>query len=344
MSNYHFDTYLPLLEKADIAVATRAGILRKYESSVVRQLQELTRMWLRLKLFYNLAPGTEERRIISAISSNAWISLQRMDDHSDFYAESLQSHSKPRGSLVHSKLWNKLIFLEEDHLHYKKNGKRIKILPPESIIGWSPDVNRIPILIEDTRLRSRIALMAGTVLEWWIDRIHIVSVHKKEGLKDELFTLEWVGTLIERNFAPEIGEAKQQDVNTLFALLASHKYDGQLKPRSKEYLEENWSRFLVARVDGIPVGCVEIIPVDTEILELWWIAVNMEFHDFRIGRKLVEAVEEYAYLQNKDIITITNNPKFGVMVESRWFERAESLFLERSQKSSGKRIYFKSIS
>ncbi len=39
--------------------------------------------------------------------------------------------------------------------------------------------------------------------------------------------------------------------------------------------------------------------------------------DFRIGKKLIEEVERFAYLQSKNVIAVTNNPKLGGMFESR---------------------------
>lgn len=74
--------------------------------------------------------------------------------------------------------------------------------------------------------------------------------------------------MIEGNFSPDIGDAREIDVPTLFTLLSAHKYSKHLKPRSIEYLQQYWSRFKVARIDNIPVGCVEVIPVNKDTIEL----------------------------------------------------------------------------
>lgn len=39
--------------------------------------------------------------------------------------------------------------------------------------------------------------------------------------------------------------------------------------------------------------------------------------DYRIGKRLIEEVENYAFLQSKNIISVTNNQKLGGMFEAR---------------------------
>lgn len=341
MPTYHFDTYLPLLQQADIGVAVRSGILRDNHRNIITQLQDLVRMGISLKLFHNVPQWSEAWRLLKGIEQEKWVTPIRISDHDDFYASSITSHGRPSWSEEHKKkMGNKLIFLETDHINNRNKWRRINVLPAEIILNpewlWA--------LIEDTRLRSALTLMAQAVKENQIDRIHILRANRRNGIKEELFTLEGVGTMIEWNFKPEIGDALESDIMTLFLLLSAHKYSGQLKPRSMDYLREHWGRFKVARIDNVAVGCVEMISINNDTLELWGIAVNLDFMDFRIGKKLIEEVERFAYLQSKNVIAVTNNPKLGGMFESRWYVRAEHIFPDRIAQSPWKKLYLKIIS
>lgn len=342
MPNYHFNTYLPLLQQADIGVVVRSWILRDHHKSIANQLQDLVRMDISFKLFHNVPQGTEAERLLKWIEQTKWVTLIRISDHDDFYASSISKHRRPAWSDEHKKkMWNKLIFLETDHINDRNKWRRINVLPAEIILdnpAW------LSTLIEDTRLRSALALMAQAVIENEIDRIHILRANRKNGIKEELFTLEGVGTMIEGNFKPEIGDAIESDVTTLFLLLSAHKYSGQLKPRSMDYLREHWGRFKVARIDNVAVGCVEMIPINQDTIELWGIAVNLDFMDYRIGKRLIEEVESFAYLQSKNVIAVTNNQKLGGMFEARWYMRAEHLFSDRIDQSPWKKLYLKIIS
>ncbi len=341
MPNYHFDTYLPLLQQSDIGIAVRSGILRDHQKNIVDQIQNLTRMGISLKLFHNIPQGTEANKLLKWIDNDRWVTPVRISDHDDFYATSISTHGRPVWSDEHKKkMGNKLIFLESDHINDRRTKRRINILPAELILDTPEGLWK---LIEDTRLRSALLLMAQAVTKNEIDRVHILRANRRNGLKEELFTLEGTWTMIEGNFKPEIGDAREWDITILFALLSAHKYSGQLKPRSMEYLAQYWGRFKVARVDDIPVGCVEIIPIDDNTIELWGIAVNLDFMDFRIGKRLIEDVENFAYLQSKNVIAITNNSKLWGMLEARGYIRAEHIFPERIALSPWKRLYLKII-
>lgn len=341
MPNYHFDTYLPLLQQSDIGIAVRSSILRDHKKNIVDQIQNLTRMGISLKLFHNIPQGTEANKLLKWLDNDRWVTSVRISDHDDFYATSISTHGRPIWSDEHKKkMGNKLIFLESDHINDRRTKRRINILPAELILDTPEGLWK---LIEDTRLRSALLLMAQAVTKNEIDRIHILRANRKNGIKEELFTLEGAWTMIEGNFKPEIDDTREWDITILFALLSAHKYSGQLKPRSMEYLAQHWGRFKVARVDDIPVGCVEVIPIDDNTLELWGIAVNLDFMDFRIWKRLIEEVEAYAYLQNKNVIAISNNSKLWWMLESRGYIQADHIFPDRISQSPWKKLYLKII-
>lgn len=297
-------------------------------------------MWVCFRILHNVWPE-EARRLLKWLEDNTNVSASRIEKNLDFYYESIRVSSKSQESQEHKKkMWNKLIFFETDYLRSHRNGKRINLLPAETVIARS---EYLSWLIGNTRLRSAVILMARAVIRWEIDRIHILHAGKRNCMKEELFTLNGSGTMVEWNFNPIIDGASDRDIPIILDLLQSYKYAKLLKPRNKAYLEENWKRFRVARIDGIPVGCVEIIPFSATIIELGGIAVNVWFLDFRIWKRLIEKVEEEAFLQSKDIVVVTNNLKLIWMLEARWYMEAWQLFPERILRSPGKQLYLKLI-
>lgn len=338
MPHYHFETYLPRLQASDITIAARKWILHDNHWVIVDQLRDLVRMNIRFRFVHNLPPNSWNNKVLSEFSEIPNMSVIRVSDHDDFYGASIDISSN-EGALRRKNegLWNKLVFLENDHLT-DEGGKRVNLLLADNVAtGQHRDV------IENTNLRIALVLMSNAVQEGRVDRIHIIRAARKNALKDELFTLEWSGTLIDSNFVPDVWNAKETDQDTLFRLLEYHKHSGQLKPRDRAYIAEHFHRFLVAGVDGIPVGCVEVIPIDSNTIELAGIAVNAHFMDFRIWKKLVESVEEYAYLYSKNVISVTWNSRFAWMLESRGYIRGEQIFPERAAASPKKRLFYKRI-
>ncbi len=126
-----------------------------------------------------------------------------------------------------------------------------------------------------------------------------------------------------------IENAVFSDRERLFNLLFIGQTSGHIRPRSREYVEIHWNRFKVARVNGVIVGCVEIIPLDTSTIELGGIVIDPNFMNFHIGKRLIETVEIYALQEKKDVVAVTANPKLTSILEKKDYVLTGDLFPER---------------
>jgi hypothetical protein len=300
MFQHHVETYLPKLQRSDIAIGIKSDMLAEYGEFVISELRELVEMGIRFKFFHDVSESPEDRKaaeLLSQIADIPGITVVPISEKEGFYGRVAELHSQQKNSKQSGGVGNKLVFLERGILQQRKQTSqgavwnRIKLFTPDTS---EEDVTAIMKLKRNVQCRVDVALMRKIVSEGKIDRVHIVPVEHADALKDELFTLEGAGTLIESNFAPKVEPATEKDVGVIRHILLSHETAGQLRPRDIAYLSEHFARFLVARIDDIPVGCVEIIPHDETTVEFGAIAVNRFFLDFRVGKKLLDAVESLA--------------------------------------------------
>lgn len=334
MPKLYPEIYIPNLNNTDIAIAARMGILHTHQTNIVDQLKDLVRLWIQAKFFHNLPPNTGNTPILSQIWWIDGITPIRISDHDNFYQASIEQHT----SLEPEK--NKLIFLEKNYIEYPE-GWRLNIIAAGE---WNI-LSRYTIeqLIKNVWFRVSVAMMQDAVKNGQISRIHILRAGEKNAIKNELLSLDGSGTLIENNFRPEIHTANEWDIETIYHLFQSLKKSWQLKSRSRWYITRHIQRFIVAEIDTIPLWCVEIIPIDSTTIELGGLAVNAYFMNFKVGKRLIESVEEYAYVQSKNVISITGNQKLATILEARWYTRAEEFFLERANESPGKMLYFRKM-
>ncbi len=102
-----------------------------------------------------------------------------------------------------------------------------------------------------------------------LPRTHFVPLQDDHAIRDELFSIEGRGTIIEDDFSkPTICPTAPDEIDMIVKILDSHKNDKYLKPRSKEYIREHLSSFYTAHIDGIPIGCVEIKELNKDTYEL----------------------------------------------------------------------------
>lgn len=137
-------------------------------------------------------------------------------------------------------------------------------------------------------------------------------------------------------------DATQIDIEHMYELYSSLAFLGQLRSRSQEYITANIDNFLTVQLDGQIVGCVEIINVDENTIELGGIAVDRDIQNMNIGLQLIDAVERYAYMRGLTIISVTGSPKLARIYEKRWYVLRESgEYDKRAKQSPTKHLYIK---
>ena len=322
----YIDHYTTVHKWKKIAFVVREWVLRDNHLLIINDLKFLIRKWISVILFHNIAPNlwnntflreNIEEKIPSAI-------IGRVPSNIDIYEYILSIVEKV----------DKLIFLERQYLIWE-NWEKINTISTRMLTTEIEEQKRWSLWIWNVNLKGPLLQICQAVEKWIFDRVHILPWGRKNAIKHELFSLEWVWTLIWNDFwKPEIRQILLDDVDILKWILDSREWNQYLKKRTKQYLEENISNFRIAYIDWIPVGCVEIIQENECVIELWALKVVCSFLSLKLWKALIDYVISYAITNWFEIISLTNNRILQGIYERIWFkEEKEWLFQDRANKS-----------
>ena len=91
-----------------------------------------------------------------------------------------------------------------------------------------------------------------------VKRAHLISRHHDGALLLELFTRDGVGTMIAATALAHIRSATIDDVGGILGVIEPLEEQGVLVRRSRERLESEIERFVVAEYDGHIIGCAAL--------------------------------------------------------------------------------------
>jgi N-acetylglutamate synthase-like GNAT family acetyltransferase len=232
----------------------------------------------------------------------------------------------------------KLIFLERKFLCDQK-GRRINTLTARDTTQKTNEI------VANINLVGALNQISDRIREGAYDRVHILPA-RKNAIKHELFTVEGTGTLIANNFEEKYFPAEtDEDVEMIAGILDLYKKKGFLKPRDKNYLYEHRDRFRLTMIDGIAVGCLERIEIDSRTIELGALAISTRFRNQRIGVFTVNAFEDEAKLEGfTRIISLTNNPRLHWLYNQLGFQQGDlPEYAARSAVSPDVALFYKDI-
>jgi amino-acid N-acetyltransferase len=129
-----------------------------------------------------------------------------------------------------------------------------------------------------------------------VPRAHLVSFQQDGALLGELFTARGQGSQISETHSDLTRQACSDDLAGIVALIRPLEDAGVLVRRSRDRLEREIERFLVAEIDGIVVGCCAVYPFE-DCAELACVAVHASYRnsdDLGLGSHLLEAAEHAA--------------------------------------------------
>lgn len=330
----YIDHYSNVHKWKVMAFAVKEWILRENVTKIIEDLKFLTRKGIMIILFHNIPPNLWNTRflqenIIAKLPNNS--KIERIHSENNLYEQILSCKLNV----------DKLIILERQPLiwiDWKKvntiTTKKLKVEIEEWNIGclWIWNIN----------FNDSLLSICKAIEKWNINRVHVLPWWKENAIKHELFSLEWVWTLIWNDFwSPLVDKASIWTENIIQWILSSNKKNKYLKPRSKEYILENIENFRIAYIDGIPVWCVEIIRIDENTIELWALAVVHSFLSLKIWKALIDFVESYALEKHLSIISLTNSPKLQWIYDRIWYIKGDkSMYQERRSKSPWVQLYY----
>ncbi len=128
-----------------------------------------------------------------------------------------------------------------------------------------------------------------------VKRAHLISRLHDGALLIELFTRDGVGTMVASSALANLRSATIDDVGGILAIIAPLEEQGILVRRSRERLEAEIERFVVAEYDGHIIGCAALYAFPEDRLgELAALAVHPDFRREGYGEALMTEIEARA--------------------------------------------------
>jgi amino-acid N-acetyltransferase len=125
-----------------------------------------------------------------------------------------------------------------------------------------------------------------------VKRAHLISRHLDGALLLELFTRDGVGTMVASTALANLRSATIDDVGGILAIIEPLEEQGVLVRRSRERLEAEIERFVVAEYDNHIVGCAALYAFPEEkVGELAALAVHPDFRREGYGEALMREIE-----------------------------------------------------
>src|SRR5690349_13677622 len=184
---------------------------------------------------------------------------------------------------------HKLIFLmETDGV---RNGRR-QLLSDLSTREAEALLKKPNKLAPDVRLFLPAAIRA---CDNGVKRAHLISRHHDGALLLELFTRDGVGTMLAATALAHVRSATIDDVGGIISIIEPLEENGVLVRRSRERLESEIERFVVAEYDNHIIGCAALYAFPAERLgELAALAVHPDFRREGYGAALMGEIEQRA--------------------------------------------------
>ena len=128
-----------------------------------------------------------------------------------------------------------------------------------------------------------------------VKRAHLISWHHDGALLLELFTRDGVGTMLASTALAHVRNATIDDVGGILSIIEPLEEQGVLVRRSRERLEAEIERFIVAEYDNHIIGCAALYAFpDERVGELAALAVHPDFRREGYGEALLKEIEHRA--------------------------------------------------
>jgi len=134
------------------------------------------------------------------------------------------------------------------------------------------------------------AVHAVKAIETGTPRVHVVDGRVIDGLLNEIFSNEGVGTLIYGNDYQQIRKATRRDVRFIYSLTRGAVKREELIHRTQQAIEKNIDQFYVLEIDENIIACVTLYfyPDKPQLAEIGSVYVLPFYHNRGIGRKMVD--------------------------------------------------------
>jgi amino-acid N-acetyltransferase len=145
-----------------------------------------------------------------------------------------------------------------------------------------------PSRIADAGLSK--ATHAVKAIETGTPRVHILDGRIFDGLLNEIFSSEGVGSLVYGNDYQQIRKARKADVRLIYNLTRNAVRREELIHRTQQAIEKNIDQFFVFEIDENIIACVTLYfyPDKPQMAEIGSLYVMPFYHHRGIGKKMVD--------------------------------------------------------
>lgn len=168
------------------------------------------------------------------------------------------------------------------------------------------------------------ATNAIRAIETGTPRVHIVDGRIFDGLLNEIFSNEGVGSLIYGNDYAQIRKARKSDVRFIYNLTRAAVRREELIHRTQQAIEKNIDQFFVYEIDENIIACVTLYfyPDKPNVAEVGSLYVMPFYHNRGIGKKLVDFACMVAKERGATTILALSTQSFGFFTNVCGFEEA----------------------
>jgi amino-acid N-acetyltransferase len=163
---------------------------------------------------------------------------------------------------------------------------------------------------------------AVKAIETGTPRVHVLDGRVFDGLLNEIFSSDGVGSLVYGNDYQQIRKARKGDVRLIYNLTRAAVRREELINRTQQAIEKNIDQFFVYEIDEniIAVVTLYFYPDKPQLAEVGSLYVMPFYHNRGIGKKMVE----YACLQAQErgvtTIIALSTQSFGFFTNVLGFE------------------------
>jgi amino-acid N-acetyltransferase len=166
------------------------------------------------------------------------------------------------------------------------------------------------------------ATHAVKAIESGTPRVHVLDGRVFDGLLNEIFSSEGVGSLVYGNDYQQIRKARKSDVRLIYNLTRNAVRREELVYRTQQAIEKNIDQFYVFEIDENIVACVTLYfyPDKPDVAEVGSLYVVPFFHNRGIGKKMVDYACLVAKERGAKTIIALSTQSFGFFTNVVGFE------------------------
>ena len=188
-----------------------------------------------------------------------------------------------------------------------------------------------PDRIAETSLSK--AAHAIKAIETGTPRVHVLDGRVFDGLLNEIFSNEGVGSLVYSNDYAQIRKARKSDVRMIYNLTRAAVRREELIFRSQQAIEKNIDQFFVFEIDENIIACVTLYfyPDKPTVAEVGSLYVMPFYHNRGIGKKMVDYACMVAKERGATTILALSTQSFGFFTNVVGFEESTKEILPEAR-------------